>query len=129
MTMTSEIPAGEWREFLPRLSQRNQGRPVRLETSVAPGEGEPVLAEHQPFLGLELEPRGSEAPAITVMLGGLDARTPEFTHFVRDPTRLWVEENLPGSVSAVEIESAGAGRTLLVFEREAALPEPGRLPD
>lgn len=124
MAIISEVPATAWREFLPSFSRRNQGRTVRLETTVAPGEGEPLLAERQPFLGVELDSKGSEAPAITVMLGGLDAETPEFTHLINRPTRVWVDEEPPGLAAGIQIESTDEGRTLLIFETEAALPPP-----
>jgi hypothetical protein len=63
---------------------------------------------------------------VIVTLGGIDAETPQFTHVVGDPTRLWVDEDLDGLGEALEIESREEGTTLVVFEREEALPPPGR---
>jgi Family of unknown function (DUF5335) len=126
MALTLEIIARDWPQFLDGFSKRNQGRPARLEVSVPPGEGEPVLAEHRPFLGVELERKGSAAPSVIVTLGGIDAETPQFTHIVGDPTRLWVDEDLDGLGEALEIESREEGTTLVIFEREEALPPPDR---
>jgi hypothetical protein len=41
------------------MRRNEQSMPARLEVSVPPGEGEPVLAEHRPFLGVEFERKGS----------------------------------------------------------------------
>lgn len=123
MAVTREIPAKEWEPTFHALSERNQGRPVRLETTIPPGEGEPVVAEHRPLLGVEFDPKGSEAPAVTMTLGGLDAGMPSFTHVIKDPTRVWVEEELDGLAVALEVESREEGRTRLIFEPEQALPQ------
>ena len=122
MAITHEIAVSDWTEFLPAFSKRNQGRPTRLEATVPPGEGSPVLAEHQPLLGVEIDPKGSAAPAIVVMLGGLDQGTPELTHYISDPATLWVEEEVGGPAVAISIESQQKGRTTLIFEDEKALP-------
>jgi hypothetical protein len=124
MAVTREISQREWGSFLDRFSKRNQGRPARLEVAVSPGEGEPLLAENEPLLGVELDPKGSEAPAITVTLGGTDARTPHLTHRINDPTRLWIEEELDGLAIALEITSVDEGETRLIFAHEDALPPP-----
>jgi len=121
--ITREVPQREWGHFVDRFSKRNQGRPVRLEVAVLPGEGEPMLAENEPLLGVELDPKGSEAPAITVTLGGMDAKSPHLTHIVKDPTRVWVDEELDGLAIGLEIDSADEGQTRLIFEHEEALPE------
>jgi hypothetical protein len=122
MGKTREIPTSQWKAFLNQLSERNQGRPVRLETTVAAGEGAPVIAEHRPFLGVAFETKGSEAPAITVTLGGLDPDTPQSEHVISEPTRLWAREDTNGLGVALEVESREEGKTILSFEREAALP-------
>jgi hypothetical protein len=126
MALTIEIIARDWPTFLNGFSKRNQGRPARLEVATPPGEGEPLLAEHRPFLGIEFDRKGSEAPAVIVTLGGTSPETPQFTHVVKDPTRLWVDEELDGLGQAVEIESRDEGTTLLLFEREEAQPPPDR---
>lgn len=127
MAITTEISSREWETFLDRFSKRNEGRPVRLEVAVPPGEGEPVLAESEPLLGVQLDPKGSEAPAITVALGGTHAREPRLTHIINDPTKVWVEAELDGLALGLEIDSVDEGRTRLIFEREEALPPPGEV--
>src|SRR5205085_6155524 len=107
-------------EFLYVFSDQNQGRPVRLETTMRAGEGPPVIAEHEPLMGVEIDSKGSEAPAIMVMLGGMDGATPHLTHVITHPTHLWAEEGMGGLILALDIDSTDEGKTLLLFEREAA---------
>ena len=123
MSITREVPAAQWSEFLPRFSERNQGRPVRLEAAVRPGEGPPLLAEHSTLIGIELDPKGSAAPAIEVILGGSDPRQPEFTHLIESPTHLWIEEDPDGLGRAVQIESREEDRTRVIFEAVEALSD------
>jgi hypothetical protein len=122
MPTTHEIPTSQWRAFLNQFSERNQGRPVRLEATVAAGEGEPIIAEHRPFLGAAFETKGSEAPAITLTLGGLDLASPQSEHVITRPTRLWAQAEPDGLGIALEVASHEEGKTILTFEREASLP-------
>ena len=122
MAITREIAHFEWKEFLPLFSIRNQGRLVQLETMVQPGEGVPLMAERQCFLGVTFDPKGSAAPAIEVMLGGLESHMAEMTHKVSRPTRMWVQEEIDGLGLGLQIESEEAGRTLVLFLTEKALP-------
>jgi hypothetical protein len=125
MTRIREIQPVEWETFLREFNARNYARPVRLET-IARGYGlaargwTPVLAVHQPLMGVELDPRGSEAKSITVALGGLEAGMPQFTHVVGRPTRLWIEEPPRGLTRRLTIESADESGTSVVFEPAAA---------
>jgi hypothetical protein len=116
MTITRELPNRDWAGFLLEFNGRNYARSARLETGIDRDEMQPLLAEHQPLIGVELDPKGSEAPAITVALGGLKDRSPQFTHVITDPTRLWVEEELRGRTVGLNIQSEDEGWTRLVFE-------------
>jgi len=58
-----------------------------------------------------------------VTLGGLDPEMPQFTHVIRDPTRMRVEETGDGLAIKLAIESAEEGETFLIFESVDALPE------
>ena len=123
MSVTRELPTHEWTDFLRAFNGRNYARPVRLESSILAGEGPPLLSAHQPLVGVELDLKGSEAPAITVALGGLDAEEPHFTHVITDPTRLWVEEEPRGRTLGLSVESEDEGETRLLFLQEEALAE------
>jgi hypothetical protein len=111
-----EVPAKDWVAFLREFNGRNYARPVRLQVSVPSDEAEPLLAENQPLIGVELDPKGSKAMSITVALGGLEAAMPEFTHVITRPTRLGVEEVPRGRTRRLVIESRGGDQTNLIFE-------------
>jgi hypothetical protein len=120
MPIRREMPAGDWPAFLRDFNGRNYARPVRLETVAPSGRMEWLLAEHQPLLGVELDLKGSEAPAVTVALGGLEHAAPQFTHVITEPVRLWVEEEVRGLTLRLIIESKEDGQTRLIFERSHA---------
>jgi hypothetical protein len=122
ITRTRDISSKDWEEFLHVFSGTNRGRHARLEVAVPPGEGGPLLAEHHAFMGATFDSKGSGAPAITVTLGGTSPETPHLTHVVADPTHLWVEEGPDGAFLGLQIDSKAAGKTVLVFEPEKALP-------
>jgi hypothetical protein len=122
MALTTEIPRERWKQELAAFSERNAGRPVRLEVAISPGEGEPVLAEHQPLLGIDFDPKGSEAPAVEIAVGaGSGARQQNLTHIVHNPTQIWVDQEGDGLGIALKITSSEDAAATVVFEREPAL--------
>ena len=123
MPLTIELPRERWAVELAAFSRRNTGRRVRVEVNIPPGEGEPVIVEHQPLMGIDFDPKGSEAPAIEITVGAPRGASPgNLTHVIKDPTRIWVEEEPDGLGVALSISSHEEGRTRVLFEREAALP-------
>ena len=94
-----------------------------VEVNIPPGEGEPVIVEHQPLMGIDYDPKGSEAPAIEITVGATSGAAPRnLTHVINDPTRIWIEEDPDGLGMAVEIESREEGVTKVLFERALPLP-------
>ncbi len=123
MPLTIELPRERWAGELAAFSRRNTGRRVRVEVNIPPGEGEPVIAEHQPLMGIDFDPKGSEAPAIEITVGATSGAAPRnLTHVINDPTRIWIEEDPDGLGMAVEIESREEGVTKVLFERALPLP-------
>jgi hypothetical protein len=116
MSVTREIVPRDWPEFLHVFSDQNQGRAVRLESTGSPGGAPPLIAEHELLIGVEPDCKGSDAPAIMVMLGGMDGATPNLTHVITHPTHLWAEEGMGGLILALDIDSTDEGKTLLLFE-------------
>jgi len=120
---TIELARERWERDLAVFSERNQGRPVRLELQVPPGEGEPLIADHEPLIGIDFDPKGSDAPAIEITVG-----TPSgggrahLTHVIREPTQVWMDEETDGLGRALKIASRDEGTTLVLFEPQEALP-------
>jgi hypothetical protein len=122
MALTREIPRERWEQELAAFSKRNTGRPVRVEVQTPPGEGEPVLAEHRPLLGIDFDPKGSEAPAIEIAVGAVSGRAGDnLTHIIHGPTQVWVDQETDGMGVALKIDSREDGATTVLFEREPAL--------
>jgi hypothetical protein len=121
MPQTKEIPTGQWQAFFDDFSKRNQWRHVRLEVAAPPAE-QPLLAEHEPLLAIDFERKGSDAPAITMAVGGADAQMPRLTHVVEDPEHVWIEEGADGQAMSLQVDSKDEGKTRLIFEPEEALP-------
>jgi len=123
MALTREIPRERWKDDLAAFSERNAGRPVRVEVEIPPGEGEPLIAEHQPLVGIDFDPKGSEAPAIEIAVAAGSGRAAQnLTHVINDPTQIWVDQEVDGVGVALKITSREDGATTVVFEPEAALP-------
>ena len=122
MPQTMEIPRERWEQTLATFSERNVGRPVRLEVATAPGEGGPLLAEHQPLLGIDFDAKGSEAPAVEIAVGsGSGARQQNLTHVIHNPAQIWLEQEVDGLGIALKITSRDDEATTVLFEREPAL--------
>lgn len=123
MAVTIELSRERWEKDLEAFSERNAGRPVRLEVTIPPGEGGPVLAENQPLLGIDFDSKGSAAPAIEITVGATSGAAPRnLTHVINDPTQIWVEQEPDGLGIALNIASREEGETRVLFEREAMLP-------
>jgi len=123
MALTREIPRERWKDDLAAFSERNKGRPVRLEVDLTVGEGEPTLAEHQPLIGIDFDSKGSAAPAIEIAVAaGMGTDGKNLTHVIHDPTQVWVDQEADGIGVALKIDSREDGATTVVFEREPALP-------
>jgi uncharacterized protein DUF5335 len=125
MPGTREISSREWQGFLDAFSKGNQWRKVRLEVAAPPAE-QPLLAENEPLLAVDFVRKGSDAPAISVAVGGADAQMPRLTHVVEDPEHVWVEEGADGRPISLQIASKAERQTRLIFEPEEALPPAGQ---
>jgi hypothetical protein len=119
---TREIPKSRWRVFLNDFSERNEGRPSRLEAEVPTSAPAGPLAQHQKLLGVALEAKGSEAPAIIVTLGCPGSTTSQFDHVIHEPVRLWVTEDVGRIGVALEVEGREQERTTLTFEGRPERP-------
>jgi len=123
MALTREIPRERWKDDLAAFSERNAGRPVRVEVEIPPGEGEPLIAEHQPLVGIDFDPKGSEAPAIEIAVAAGSGRAAQnLTHVINNPAQVWVDQEVDGGGVALKITSREDGATTVVFEPEPALP-------
>jgi hypothetical protein len=108
---TREIPRDEWKEFCDRFSREHEGWLATVEV-LDESVGAQIEAEDLPLEGISADPKGSVGKAIEIFLKAEPNRT--LTHFVSDPTHLWVLSTDEGAERALEVE-APAGKTILRF--------------
>jgi hypothetical protein len=121
--MDGEIERQKWQAYLGDFSKRNRGRAASLEV-LGEDIGDQEEAELLPFVGVSFESKGSDAPAIEVMLGGSGAADPrDLTHSVAKPRRIVPRIGPNGEEEALEIESEDGTKVILTFEELAELPE------
>jgi hypothetical protein len=122
--MPGFIEQDQWKSFLDEFTKRNQFRATRLEVV-----GEEIGAQREeyalPLIGVEFEPKGSEAGSVVVILGGegtQDQRHVE--HRIENVQRIApVVGETSGFEEGVGIEDRNGEKTLLIFEQPAELPE------
>ena len=119
--MAGFIEQDRWREFLDDFSKRNQLRATRLEV-IDSEAGVQEEEEFLPLVGVDFEPKGSEAGSVVVILGGESGRHVErrIEHVQRIAPL--VSEN-SGLEAGLGFEDADGGRTLLLLEQLPELPE------
>ncbi|MFN2387205.1 MAG: DUF5335 family protein [Thermoanaerobaculia bacterium] len=113
---TLEIPREEWKAFCDRFSREHEGWLATLEV-LDEAIGAQVEAEDLPLEGITAASKGSGGDAIEIFLRAEPDGT--LTHFVADPTRLWVLSTDAGAEEALEIEAPGS-KTILRFR--SAMP-------
>jgi len=118
--MPNEIEQSEWVAYLKEFSERNAGRPTRLETFGELGAQE----EEQglPLAGISVEINGADAPRVEIMIGGLTAGDMRhLTHTVPRVNRIMRKLGADGREEALELEDSDGTQTLLRFEARAEL--------
>jgi hypothetical protein len=116
------IERDQWADFLDAFSKRNQGRATRLEIV-----GELGAQEEEAYLrlvGVSLDPRGSAAGSVGIILGGqgqADDRGVE--HTIRKVQRIAPLVGITGLEDGLGFEDDEGVKTLLLFEKLPELPE------
>jgi hypothetical protein len=106
-----EIPRQEWSLYFQGLSQRALGHRVRVEV-IGPDIGDQPLAQALPLQEIELETKGSDKGAISLIVG---AEGQEVTHRVLDVEAVFLEVRDHGDLACLELQERG-GKTLVFFE-------------
>lgn len=119
--MQGEIQRDNWKDYFEEFSKRNAGRPVRLEVMSEELGAQPE-AEKLPLEGITFESRGSLS-SVEIMLGRSTAADERhLTHTVSNVERIVPKPGDDGREEALDIESSGGTRTILIFETLVALP-------
>ena len=106
---TVEIPLPRWAESLDRFTLTHEGRLISVDVMSQEFGAQPEIRD-LPLLGVTSETH-ERGPLIAIAA----ARSPSqhVTHFVREPTHLWIERTNEGADTALEIESADQTKTIV----------------
>ena len=120
--MPGFIEKDQWKSFLDEFSKRNQMRATRLEVVGELGDQEEE--EHLPLVGVSFETKGTAAGSVEIILGG---ESPEderrVDHIISNVQRIAPLIGVTGVEDGLGFEDQEGGKTLLLFERLAELPE------
>ena len=120
--MPGFIEPDQWQDFLDSFSKRNQGRATRLEIIGELGAQEEE--EYLPLVGVSLDPRGTAAGSVEIILAGegpADDRRVE--HVVRNVRRIAPLIGVSGLDGGLGFEDEEGVKTLLLFEKLLELSE------
>jgi hypothetical protein len=114
MSRTREVKKDELPQWLDLVSRLGTDRQVRLEVE-GTDIGDQELAGFLPFMGIDLDAKGSARGAIEILMesGGSGA----LRHAVERPRHVYALENDQGSLECIEIEDASGAKVLAYFDR------------
>jgi len=120
--MAGFIEQAQWKNYLDEFTKRNQFRPTRLEVVGYSGSGEEE--RHLPLIGVSFEPKGSAAGSVLVTMGGESAEDQRhFEHLIAQVQRIAPIIGETGFEDGLGFEDREGGKTLLLLEKLAELPE------
>ncbi|HKP68624.1 MAG TPA: DUF5335 family protein [Pyrinomonadaceae bacterium] len=97
----------QWKDFLRYFGEKNEGRPTRL--GVFENGNDYWLEDGLPLTGVDLDP-GKASTSVQIMLGN-------FTHTVRDVSRLTFHMSNDGNSDGVDVTDADGKVSMLRFEK------------
>jgi hypothetical protein len=116
------IEPAQWQNFLEGFSKRNQGRATRLEVIGELGVQE--AEEYLPLVGVSLDPKGTAAASVEIMLAGegpADDRRVE--HTIWNVKKVAPLVGITGGEDCLGFEDHEGAKTLLIFGQLPELPE------
>src|SRR2546421_3251014 len=120
--MAGFIERDHWKSFLDEFSKRNQMRATRLEVVGELGDQEEE--EHLPLVGVSFETKGTAAGSVEIILGGASPEDERrVDHTISNVQRIAPLIGVTGVEDGLGFEDQEGGKTLLLFERLAELPE------
>jgi hypothetical protein len=117
MIHTIRIPQERWVSFIAALDRELGEHAVRIEV-FGRSLGDQEMASLLPFHGLDLDTKGSDAPSLTITVGGAAG---ELIHRVPVPQTIYVGLNDVGALEWIAIEEADDVKTLMHFEHPLEL--------
>lgn len=120
MNETQTIERGDWAAFAEDFSKQHAGESATLEM-VGSDVGDQYAAENLPFVGMTVEAKGSDAGALTLMLGTEGPNHME--RLIAEPQSLEVHVT-PSGETILQIKAGDEPTLLLHLMPLVALPAP-----
>jgi hypothetical protein len=114
MGRTQEIKRDDLQQWLDLVSRLGTDRQVRLEVE-GTDIGDQELAGYLPFLGIDLDAKGSGRGAIEILMESEGSGA--LRHAVEKPRHIYAKENDQGSLECIEIEDASGAKVIAYFDR------------
>jgi hypothetical protein len=120
--MPGFVEQDQWTNFLDGFSKRNLGRTTRLE--VIGEAGAQQEEEFLPLVGVSLDPKGTAAGSVEIVLGGESAADDRhLQHVIRNVQRIAPLIGETSLEDGIGFEDQEGIKTLLLFEKVLELPE------
>lgn len=108
MSINTELPRDQWKDFFVSFSNGNQGRMLSVE--VFDPEGGDLAAKKQgPLMAVDYDPIG-KGNDIVVTTGTDEI---DYSHTIQAPAKIWKAQQDDGQVSALEIIDQNDTKTIL----------------
>ena len=120
--MPGFIEKDQWKTFLDEFSKRNRLRTTRLEVISEIGAQEEE--EYLPLVGVSLDPKGTAAGSVEIMLAGEGPRDDRhLEHTIRNVQKIAPLVGITGVEDGLGFEDQEGAKTLLIFQQLPELPE------
>jgi hypothetical protein len=110
MSINTQIPQKEWKDFFVTFSNGNRGRELTLEV-VDTESGDSGQAKQGKLLAVDYDPIGKGNDI--VVSTGVDKI--DYTHTIAAPVEVWKAQHDNGEVAALEIIDQNNNKTILSF--------------
>jgi hypothetical protein len=108
MTLNTQIPRGDWSDFLTTFTNGNRGRSLTIEL-LDPETGSSGQARQGPLMAVDFDTPG-KGNAIVITTG---VHEMDYSHAVHNPVELWKAQHDNGEVLALEIIDGEGTKTVL----------------
>jgi hypothetical protein len=108
MSVNTEIPREEWKDFFVTLSNGNRGRILSIEV-LDPESGDSGQSQQGKLLAVDYDPvdKGNDIVVTT----GVDEV--DYSHTIKAPVEVWKAQQDNGEVAALEIIDQNNVKTIL----------------
>lgn len=108
-----------WSAILSFFSEQNRTRPTRIGVfeNARDAVTDYWLEDGLPLAGIDIDPRGEDAPTIEIMLGDTAKDARHMTHTVKGARAARIVLSAGGEDDGLEIDDAEGKTTFLRFEK------------